>query len=145
MTITIFFHSRLELFGRLALSSGKGRTLILDIRRGGDLNPRPNPASLKNRSRALRTIGFAIWKAVVIDNRFRSLGGVDTSGDGDLASVTSAVSAWSQGASRQGGISFWGDFTATVRHEPNRPAPAFRIAVIGWGIGNCAPSRFPLP
>jgi hypothetical protein len=33
-----------------------------------------------------------------------------------------------QGTSRLGGISFWGNFTVTGRHEPYQPAPAFRIA-----------------
>jgi hypothetical protein len=71
------------------------------------------------------------------------LGEVDNCGDVDFAPVTGAVPARSPGTSRPGGISFWGDFTATVRHDPNRPAPAFRIAVTGGRNQELCPFLIP--
>jgi len=81
--------------------------------------------TLKNRSRALRNIGLAIWKAVAMAPVFRSLGGVETCGGGNFAPCDRLLPARSQGTSRLGGVIFWGNFTVTGRHEP-----AFQIASI---------------
>jgi len=80
---------------------------------------------LKNRSSDLRTIGLAIWKAVAMAPVFRSLGEVKACGGGDLATVASAVPAWSRESFRLGEVSFWGDFTTT-----GAIATAFQIAVL---------------
>ena len=68
---------------------------------------------------------LAIWKAVVIDNCFKGLGEVKTCGEWRPRPCDRLLPARSQGTSRLGGISFWGNFTVTGRHEP-----AFQIASI---------------
>src|SRR5262249_53738677 len=77
---------------------------------------------------------------------------VETCGGGDLHPCDRLLPARSLGTSRLGGVSFWGDFTATGRHEPYQPAPAFRIAAIVWskeagngGMESVMGSRVPSP
>src|SRR5262245_9794971 len=71
--------------------------------------------------------------------RGRNLWGVETS---PLRPVTTGPVT---GGFEAGWNFIWGDFAAAVRHEPNQPASAFRIAVFESGVGNGELFPSPLP
>jgi hypothetical protein len=92
-------------------------------------------------------ISPAIWKAVAmaIGACLQSLGEVETCGEWRLRYCDRLLPARSQRISRLGGISFWGNFTVTDRHEPNQPGLAFQIAAIVRGMGGWEWGIVPFP